>query len=132
MTRVLIVQSDPAVADRIAADLRAAGFETEQCGGPRQAPCPLNDELPCPLVDRADVLVYDAYVAGSGDSGRHLVSHLRDVYADLPVVLTSADASLGWVQMEGPGRVFPVQANPDAATIRAAIELALSDQGMAV
>ncbi len=132
MTHVLIVQRDPAVADQMAADLRRAGFETELCGGPRQERCPVVEDLPCPLVDRADVLVYDAFVAGDSEGGHRLVAHLRDVYADLPVVLTSAKASLPWVEGEGPERVFPLGDRPDPATLLAAIEMALSDQGMAV
>ncbi len=132
MTRVVIVHRDRAVADRMAADLRGRGYETEQCGGPQQEACPVVDDLPCPLVDRADVLVYDAYVAGGGAAGHGLVSHLRDVYADLPVILTSADASLDWIEREGPERVIPLEDDPDPETLREAIETALEDQGMAV
>ncbi len=131
MTHVLIVQRDPTIAAQMAADLRQAGYETELCGGPQQERCPVVEDLPCPLVDRADVLVYDAYVAGGSEGGHGLVAHLRDVYADLPVVLTSADASLAWVEREGPERVFPLGDRPDPAELRAAIETALGDQGMA-
>jgi CheY-like chemotaxis protein len=132
MTRVLIVNRDHTVADRIAAELRAHGYETEQCGGPQQEACPVVGELPCPLVDRADVLVYDAHVAGDSESDHRLVSHLRDVYADLPVILTSTDPSLDWVQRTGPERVTPLAGDPQPADLRAAIETALEDQGMAV
>lgn len=132
MTRALIVNRDHSVADRMAAELRREGYETEQCGGPQQEACPVLGELPCPLVDRADVLVYDARVAGDSDGGHRLVSLLRDVYADLPVILTSTDPSLDWVEREGPERVTPLGADPDRAELRAAIETALEDQGMAV
>jgi len=132
VTRVLIVNRDPTVADRIAAELRDGGYETELCGGPQQEACPVVDQLPCPLVDRADVLVYDAHVAGDSEGGHRLVSHLRDVYADLPVILTSTDASLDWVQRTGPERVIPLGTEPETSELRAAIETALEDQGMAV
>jgi hypothetical protein len=132
MTRVLIVQRDPAVAARIAEDLGAAGYETELCGGPQHEPCPVVEALPCPLVDRADVLVYDAWVAGGSDAGEQLIAELRDVYVDLPVVLTSVDPSLDWVVREGPGRVFPLTGEPDARVLADTIETALADQGMAV
>ena len=39
MTRVLVVQRDPAVAEQMAASLRGAGYETELCGGPQREPC---------------------------------------------------------------------------------------------
>jgi DNA-binding NtrC family response regulator len=132
MTRVLVVQRDPAVAERMAADLGRAGYETELCGGPEREPCPIGSELPCPLVDRADVLVYDAWVAGDSDDGHQLIAHLRDVYADLPVVLTSTSSSLDWVEREGPHRVLPLEGEPEPAALVDAIETALSDQGMAV
>jgi DNA-binding NtrC family response regulator len=132
MTRVLIVHRDHGVADQIAADLRGRGYETEQCGGPEQEPCPVVKDLPCPLVDRADVLVYDAWVAGDSAGGHHLVERLRDVYADLPVVLTSVDSSLDWVEHEGPERVVSLGSDPAPEQLQAAIETALEDQGMAV
>lgn len=132
MTRVLVVQRDPAVAERMAAELRGAGYETELCGGPGREPCPVIADMPCPLVDRADVLVYDAWVAGDAVGGQQLVSELREVYADLPVVLTSVDQSVGWAEREGPHRVIPLGNRPSDTELIEAIEVALGDQGMAV
>ncbi len=132
MTRVVVVNHDPELAAEQAALLRAAGYEVEQCGGPLAEPCPVLSDLPCPLVDRADVLLYDAWAAGDSDGGRQLVNHLRDVYADLPVVLTSVDDRLQWVTTEGPDRVTPLTGRPTGEQLRAAIEHAIEDQGMAV
>ena len=131
MTRVLLVQRDPAVAADMAAKLRSAGYEIELCGGPEQEPCPVIRDMPCPLVDRADVLVYDAWVAGEAVGGEYLVSQLRDAYADLPVVLTSVDDSVGWAEREGRHRVFPLGSQPTDTELVGAIEIALGDQGMA-
>lgn len=132
MTRVLVVQRDQAVAEQMAVDLRRAGYDTEMCGGPEVEPCPVIQDLPCPLVDRADVLVYDAWVAGGSEAGHRLVSELREVYVDLPVVLTSVDGSLDWVERDGPHRVVPLGPRPAIDDLVAAIELALTEQGMAV
>ncbi len=132
MTRVLVVHRDPAVAEQMAASLRGAGYETELCGGPEREPCPVIADMPCPLVDRADVLVYDAWVAGDAAGGQRLVTELREVYADLPVVLTSVDQSVGWAALEGLHRVIPLGSRPSDTDLIEAIELALSDQGMAV
>lgn len=132
MTRVLVVQRDPAVAEQIIAGLSRAGYEIETCGGPEQEACPVIADLPCPLVDRADVLVYDAWVAGDSGSGHHLVSELREVYADLPVVLTSVDPSVEWAEREGPHRVIPLGTRPSEAELLEAVEAALGEQGMAV
>ena len=132
MTRILVVQRDPAVADQMAAGLRAAGYEIEGCGGPQQESCPVVGDMPCPLVDRADVLVYDAWVAGDAAGGQRLVSALREVYADLPVVLTSVVESGGWAQREGPHRVIPLGSRPSDTELLEAVEVALGEQGMAV
>lgn len=132
MTRVVVVNHDPAVAAEQAEMLRRAGYDVDSCGGPAVEPCPVLDELPCPLVDRADVLVYDAWAAGDSDGGRQLVAHLREVYADLPVVLTAVDERLSWVETEGPQRVTPLSGRPSLEGLRQAIEAALADQGMAV
>jgi hypothetical protein len=132
MTRAVVVNADPHQAEQQAEALRAAGYEVELCGGPQQEPCPVVGNLPCPLVDRADVLVYDAWIAGSSDGGRELVAGLRETYVDLPVVLTSADRGLEWVETEGPHRVTPLVGEPTPEELRAAVEAALGDQGMAV
>lgn len=132
MTRVLIVHRDPAVAERLAADLRGAGYEAERCSGPQHVPCPVLDQLPCSLVDWADVLIYDAWVAGSADGGRQLVVDMRETYPDLPVILTSVDESLDWVETEGPHRVTALPGIADGEAVVAAVEAALTEQGMAV
>jgi len=116
----------------MAASLRGAGYETELCGGPEREPCPVIDDMPCPLVDRADILVYDAWVAGDAVGGHELVSALREVYVDLPVVLTSVDQSVSWAEREGPHRVVPLASRPSDTELIEAVEIALGDQGMAV
>lgn len=132
MTRVVVVNRDSAVAELEAGMLRAAGYEVEVCAGPTGDPCPVLRTLPCPLVDRADVLVYDAYAAGDASAGRQLIRDVRETYADLPVVLTSVDERIDWVELDGPGRVTPVAGIPTQHLLVAAIESALEDQGMAV
>ena len=130
--RAALVSRDPATASRQAEVLRAAGYDVETCGGPQQEACPVVGGLPCPIVDRADVLIYDAWVAGSADAGRQLVAELRETYADLPLVLTSVDESLAWVETEGPLRVTSLAGDPSPEALLAAVTAALADQGMAV
>jgi hypothetical protein len=132
MTRVVVVHHEPDVAAEQAAQLRALGYEVETCGGPLAEQCPVLGDFPCPIADRADVLVYDAWAAGDSDGGRALVAHLRDLYADLPLVLTSTDDRLDWIAVEGPERVTPLSGRPDPQRLRDAIEAALADEGMAV
>ncbi|HJW21138.1 MAG TPA: hypothetical protein VJ506_01785 [Candidatus Limnocylindrales bacterium] len=132
MIRAVVVSWDVWLAARQADALRGAGYSVEVCGGPQQEPCPVLGDLPCPLVDRADVLVYDAWVAGGSDAGRRLIAEVRATYPDLPIVLTSVDPRLDWVATEGPSRVTPLAADASAADLLAAVEAALADQGMAV
>jgi hypothetical protein len=132
MTRVIVVDRDLVRAGARAAGLKAAGYEVEQCGGPETQPCAIIGDLPCPLADRADVLVYDAWAGGDREGSRQLIAHLRDVYVDLPIVLTSVDETVDWVDTEGPERVTPVPGQPTTEQLSAAIEQALGEQGMAV
>ncbi len=132
MVKAVVVNRDPGLAGQQAEVLRAAGYEVELCGGPQHEPCPVLESLPCPLVDRADVLVYDAWITGSSDGGRQLIADLRETYADLPVVLTSVDRRLAWIETEGPHRVTPLVGKPTPEELLAAVEAALADQGMAV
>ncbi len=132
MIRAVVVSWDAWLAAKQADALRAAGYEVEVCSGPQEEPCPVLGNLPCPLVDRADVLVYDAWVAGGSDAGRRLITEMRETYPDLPVVLTSVDPRVDWVTTEGPDRVTPLPANASPADLLAAVEAALADQGMAV
>ncbi len=132
MTRVIVVDRDPAAAAQRAAELQSAGYEVDQCGGPETAPCVILGDQPCPLADRADVLVYDAWAGGDREGSRRLIAHLRDVYVDLPIVLTNVDERVDWVETEGPSRVTPVSGSPTPEVLAAAIETALGEQGMAV
>jgi 3-deoxy-D-manno-octulosonic-acid transferase len=132
VSRVVVVSRDPRVAARRAEMLRGAGFLVELCGGPAQEPCPVLGSLPCPLVDRADVLVYDAAVAGDGAASEQLVAEVRETYPDLPVVLTSVERGRDWVKTDGPHRVTPLAGDPSLEELVAAVQAALGDQGMAV
>jgi hypothetical protein len=132
MVKAVVVNRDQELADRQADILRGAGYEVEMCDGPERLNCPVLTGLPCPVVDRADVLVYDAWIAGSSDGGKQLIAELRDTYADLPIVLTSVDRSLDWVETEGPHRVTPLVGEASEEAILMAVSIALADQGMAV
>jgi DNA-binding response OmpR family regulator len=132
MVRAVVVNKDPRLAEQHAQALRDAGYQVELCGGPQQEPCPVLGGLPCPLADRADVLVYDAWAVGGVIPARRLVAEVRETYPDLPIVLTSVDESLDWVETEGPHRVTPLEGDPSPTELQAAVQAALADQGMAV
>jgi hypothetical protein len=88
MTRVLVVHHDVDVADIEVDQLRRAGNEVEQCAGPVGGnPCPVLRGERCWQVEWGEVLVYDAWVSGDGEP--ELIEHLRDLYPEKTVFLTS-------------------------------------------
>jgi len=102
MTRVLVVHHDIDMADQEAETLRLAGYQIEECTGPSAAPCPVTRGLPCAAVEHADVLVYDVWSTGETDGGRRLVRDLREMYPNIPLVLTAPGPELDWVEEDGP------------------------------
>jgi hypothetical protein len=133
--RVLLVQQDRGMRNRVAWWLEAAGFAVTSCGGP-SAPgyeCVGFSEAGCPLAHDADVVVLDLWTAAdsafAGRGGLHLLRYYTEL--GLPVVairqrhdpldlrFDSPVASVEWppdrrelvetvsVLLGGPGRVLP-------------------------
>ena len=132
MVKAVVVNHDSRLANEHAEALRSAGYQVELCGGPEADPCPVLTGMPCPLADGADVLVYDAWLVGGGAAASGLVAEVREMYPDLPIVLTSVEPGNDWVEVEGPHRVLPIAGQPSPDELREAVGSALSDQGMAV
>lgn len=87
--RVLIENPDAAARAMQSALLRAYGLEVTSCGGPRsrgEQGCPvLQDEPHCPLVDEADVVLFDLDLDKPDEAA--VLDTLRSVYPSLPVVV---------------------------------------------
>jgi len=129
MTRVLVVHHDVDVADIQVDELRRAGYDVEQCAGPIGGnPCPVLRGDGCWQVDRADVLVYDAWACGDGRSA--LIDDLRDLYPEKPVVLTSGGLMLDWARTDGPHQVTPVVGAPNTTRLGDAVEAAVRTNRM--
>jgi DNA-binding NtrC family response regulator len=131
MTRVLVVHHDIDLADQESDSLRRLGYEIVQCSGPHAYSCPVMRGMSCPDVERADVLVYDVWSTTEMGGSRSLIEHLRDMYPDIPVVLTAPGMELEWVETEGPHRVVPLVGVPTAERLDAAIREALGQPGPA-
>jgi len=129
--RVLVVHHDAGIAEAEATSLRRLGYDIEQCAGPKNAACPVMRGERCPAVERADVLVYDVWATTESDGGRRLIEELRELYPDIPVVLTSPGMMLDWVETEGAHKVTPLVGVPTSASLDAAIREALSEAGEA-
>lgn len=126
MTQVLVVHHDVDLADIEVDALRRAGYTVAQCSGPTAGPCPILRGEPCWMIDNADVLVYDIWA--SGDDGHALITDIRELYPQTPVVLTSPGMELDWVETEGVHGVTPMVGAPTQAKLVGAVERAIADR----
>lgn len=126
MQRVLVVHHDIDMTDQEADSLRRLGFEVEQCSGPGKFDCPVMRGERCAAAERADVLVYDVWASGEAGGSKALIEGLREIYPDVPVVLTAPGIELDWVETSGVHRVVPLVGPPTGARLREAIEQALA------
>jgi hypothetical protein len=125
MTRVLIVNHDLDMSDIEADTLRRAGYEVDQCRGPIGGDaCPVLNGQTCWQVERAEVLVYDAWASGTGTSD--LTDSLRDLHPDRPLVVTTPGPMLDWEVVTGRHGVTPVPWVASGADVVDAIEAALT------
>lgn len=125
MTHVLVVHHDIDLGDQEADALRRAGYEVERCLGPIGGRCPVIAGRPCPIAERADVLVYDAWATGEPDGARRLIEGLRDLHPDVPVVLIAPGMEPDWVELAGRHGVTPLVGPPTTERLVEAIETAL-------
>ena len=128
MTRVLVVNHDIDLADAQVDSLRRHGYEAGGCPGPIGTACPILSIRPCPLVDWADVLVYDAWATGEPDGARDLIEGLRAFHPDVPIVLSAPGIEPLWINVSGPLGVTPLVGDPTGDRLVAAIETALASR----
>jgi hypothetical protein len=126
MTTVLVVNHDIDVADEQASSLRRLGYEVSQCTGPTAWACPILDGRSCPWVAEADVLVYDVWATGERGGAQDLITGLRDLHPNIPIVLAAPGMELSWVETTGRHGVTPLVGKPNGAALGAAIEMALA------
>lgn len=127
MTRVLVVHHDLDLAGQEADSLRRYGYDVVECGGPTRNSCPVLAGKPCDLAERADVLVYDVWSSGDAEGSRTLISNIRDVHPDTPVVLTTPGLELSWEEDAGPHGVTSLTGQPTGARLHEAIRRALGE-----
>lgn len=131
MTTVLVVNHDLDIADQQADSLRRLGYGVLQCAGPIGAVCPVLRGLPCPIVDRADVLLYDVWATGEAGGSRQLIEQLRELHPEIPIVLAAPGMELSWVETQGIHRVTPLIGRAGGAELSAAIDAALGSGAQA-
>jgi DNA-binding response OmpR family regulator len=129
MARVLVVHHDLDVGDQEVDSLRRLGYDVRQCTGPSSSRCPILSGQPCELAAECDVLVYDSWASGDTDGARELITRLREIHADKPIVLTSPGLELDWVEEAGAHDVTPLIGQPTGARLHEAIQAALRGAG---
>lgn len=128
MTRGLVVSSDIDTLRREIVALRACGYEVMSCPGPGEADCPLLRGRPCPRAERADVLLYDRTIAEATTGGRILLTELRALYADKPLILAEPDRALPASDRLVDHGVWRVLGAPGAEGLELTLEEALGDR----
>lgn len=125
--RVLIVHRSEGVTVAEADGLSRLGYEVEMCMGPAYHSCPVLRGEPCPAVELADVLVYDAWATNESESSRRLIEGLRDLYPQTPVVVTVPGMLLAWMETDGPHKVTPLVGVPTTEKLDEAVQEALAE-----
>jgi hypothetical protein len=91
MRTILIADSNEAVAESLARDLRRAGFNVVDCAGPWPPAlrCIRCDIGYCPLTEGADAMIYQADLTGLDRQGRRYNLALASALAhpELPMFL---------------------------------------------
>lgn len=124
--RVLVVNHDIDLADQQADSLRRHGYEVNQCRGPKAFECPILRGDKCGDVEGVDVLVYDAWSAGSDSSSEQLIRGLSELHPEIPLVVTAPGIELAWVETEGERAVVPLVGIPTGDRLHEAITRARS------
>ena len=111
---VLLVEADAARRERFGAALEDAGYDLVVCPGPT-APdytCIGGRESYCPLLERADVVVLDPWLAGDEEEIGTTSDELVELYAGSgrTVVLLG---SVGWLEPFAAGHVVHVGDVPE-------------------
>ena len=126
MTRVLVVHHDLDLAGQEADALRRYGYDVVECSGPTRNRCPVLAGEPCDLAERADVLVYDVWSSGDAEGARTLITNIRDIHPDTPVILTTPGLELSWEETAGAHAVTSLVGQPTGERLHAAIQQALT------
>ena len=128
---VLLVESDEAESRRLGRALEGAGYEVVACPGP-SAPdyrCIGGREGYCPLVERADVVVLDPWLAGDEIGVGTSADTLVRLYAGRgrTVLLLG---SAGWLDPFIGGHIVGLGERPDAGELVDAVRSAPGAEGL--
>jgi hypothetical protein len=127
---VLLVESDERERERLGRALEDAGYQVLACPGPI-APdytCIGGREGYCPLLERANVVVLDPWLAGDEINVGTSADALLELYAGSGRTVVTIGAG-GKLDHVGRGRVIRLDARPQAGMVVAAVRVAPEVEG---
>jgi hypothetical protein len=127
---VLLVQSDDGERERLGEALEDAGHQVIACPGPT-APdytCIGGREGYCPLLERADVVVLDPWLAGEELCVGTASNELLELYAGSGRTVVVLGRG-GWLDPFVGGHVIHMDGRPEAGQVVAAVRTAPDVEG---
>lgn len=126
---VLLVESDEGERERLGTALEGAGYQVIACPGPT-APdytCIGGREGYCPLLERADVVVLDPWLAGDEIGVGTTSDDLVALYAGSGRTVVAIDA----VHLDpiAQGNIIRLDRHPEARSVVAAVRIAAEVEG---
>lgn len=126
---VLLVESDGQERERLGEALEDAGYQVIACPGPT-APdytCIGGREGYCPLLERADVVVLDPWLAGDEVGLGTSPDELFALYAESGRTVVAIDAVV--LDPVARGSMIRLDRHPDAQAVVAAVRVAAGADG---
>ena len=123
---VLLVESDAERRERLGQGLQAAGYEVIECPGPTSPDytCIGSREGYCPLLEEADVVVLDPWLAGDEVGAGASSDQLLGLYVASGRPVVTLGRAGGWVNPQVGGHVVYLDEHADGREVVAAVERA--------
>jgi hypothetical protein len=128
---VLLVEADDAERERLGAELEAAGYRVVDCPGPTgpDYTCIGGREGYCPLLERADVVVLDLWLAGDEVGMGTSSDELLELYAAGGRSVVALGCG-GWQGSHAVGHVIHLQDHPIGSELVSAVRAAGQATGL--
>lgn len=127
---VLVVESDDGERERLGKALESRGYDVLACPGPT-APgysCIGSTQGYCPLIERADVVVLDTWLAGDDVGVGASADELLSLYTDRGRTVVAIGAG-GSISPYVDGHVIALPDRPAEADVAAAVRAAPDVEG---
>jgi CheY-like chemotaxis protein len=128
---VLLVESDPNESERLGEALEDAGYRVIACPGPTapEYTCIGGRQDHCPLLERADVVVLDTWLAGDEMGVGTSSDELLELYAASGRTVVALGAGGGLRSPFAAGHVVHLAERPDVPEVVAAVRTAPAVEG---